>query len=528
MFSGNCIFNGTSPHPICIYSNNPCNIGVCATSTDGWVTWSKRPCMPESDAPSKASQTNHDTSIWQDSDTAAWYLLIGGCTYAAPGPGVDPNIPTGSCHGNAQLWTSPDLWNFSYVTAITPGGPGGYWELPYLLPFDDVGNAIDDVHHEQASQYVLAFGHGNAYWVGRYNRSNHSFVPLAVANPGQPTAVATAAAVPSAAATPSTAASSAASLAAGVMAGTEEASLRRRAVTLLPSTDRFPNAVHADDGLVGSWALSKGSGASTAGPAGMATGLDGKDQPRGLDAGALFRRSSLVSIPHFGGVNAPGGFGFSLLLQVPAASEQGRLFTRDADDWGIELWSGGLLNFFVRKSSAAGTTFRAVQGHIGAENAWVRVAGSYNGSAPTGSNIALFAGGAPIKDATTDPGAYAGRITPGSSGLAIGGGGTSRVYIASVSLYNRPLSRSALAGMTAAPKPAPAPVPKPDPAPPGPPPPAPDPSTGWPSPFMSDTGSYCEYRHQRYCGAVWQGLGANLRHNFRCFPPFFDMLSAAW
>ena len=178
VFSGNCAFNGTdNPDPICIYSNNPCSIGVCATSTDGWITWEKRACMNV--PPSKASQTNHDTSIWRDSDTGTWYVLIGGCTYNAPGSGRDPNLPSPpdhvQCQGNAQLWTSADLWNFTYVDPITPGGPGKYWELPYLLPFDEQGDAIDNYHHEQGSQYVLAFGHGNAYWVGAYERSNSSF-----------------------------------------------------------------------------------------------------------------------------------------------------------------------------------------------------------------------------------------------------------------------------------------------------------------------------------------------------------------
>jgi hypothetical protein len=69
----------------------------------------------------------------------------------APGPGRGPNAPsTGhtACEGNAQLWTSPGLWGFTYVSALTPGGPGGYWELPYLLPFDRKGNAIDNLHIE--------------------------------------------------------------------------------------------------------------------------------------------------------------------------------------------------------------------------------------------------------------------------------------------------------------------------------------------------------------------------------------------
>jgi hypothetical protein len=112
-------------------------------------------------APSAKSQVNHDTSIFRESDTGKWYLLIGGCTYSAPGSGRDPNVPSAghdACEGNAQLWTSTDLWNFTYVTALTPGGPGGYWELPYLLPFDKDGNAIDNYHMETGDQYVLAFG----------------------------------------------------------------------------------------------------------------------------------------------------------------------------------------------------------------------------------------------------------------------------------------------------------------------------------------------------------------------------------
>ena len=38
---------------------------------------------------------------------------------------------------------------------------------------------IMSVAHARA-RYVLAFGHGNAYWVGNYTRANYSFVPKGV------------------------------------------------------------------------------------------------------------------------------------------------------------------------------------------------------------------------------------------------------------------------------------------------------------------------------------------------------------
>ena len=75
VFSGNCAFNGSDPNPICIYSNNPCNIGVCATSKDGWVTWEKRACMTH--APSPASQTNHVSSAHPPQAAALCLCLCG-------------------------------------------------------------------------------------------------------------------------------------------------------------------------------------------------------------------------------------------------------------------------------------------------------------------------------------------------------------------------------------------------------------------------------------------------------------------
>jgi hypothetical protein len=123
-------------------------------------------------APNARSQTNHDSSIWRDGPGGTWYMLSGGCTYK------DGNKPEGACSGTGQLWNSTDLVTFTYMHAITPGGPGGYWELPYLLPFNADGSAIDNYHHNGAAVYALLFGHGNAYYVGGYNDTTKSFLPL--------------------------------------------------------------------------------------------------------------------------------------------------------------------------------------------------------------------------------------------------------------------------------------------------------------------------------------------------------------
>ena len=136
VFSGNCAINDDGS-PVCIYSNGRCDIGVCAYSTD-WVHWSKTACMTK--APSARSQTNHDSSIWRDGPGGTWYMLSGGCTYNGTN-NASLGVP---CEGNAQLWNSSDLKTFTYMQPITPGGPGPYWELPYLLPFDEHGEAIDN------------------------------------------------------------------------------------------------------------------------------------------------------------------------------------------------------------------------------------------------------------------------------------------------------------------------------------------------------------------------------------------------
>lgn len=190
--SGNCVLvDQTDNHyepgkggVLCIYSGATCGMklrepngnsaGVCAYSSD-WVRWHKTGCITK--APSPLSQTSHDMSIFRDGPT--WYVLSGGCTYDGG------NTPTGAdprCTGNAQVWSSSDLVNFSYVQPLSPlGGPGSYWELPYLLPFDHVGQPLRNDQMAMAEQTALLVGLGgggaNAAWIGVWNKHTARFLP---------------------------------------------------------------------------------------------------------------------------------------------------------------------------------------------------------------------------------------------------------------------------------------------------------------------------------------------------------------
>jgi beta-fructofuranosidase len=181
VFSGNCAIddNGTT---VCIYTscrNASCDTGTCAYSSD-WVHWMKKACMTQ--APSAASQVNHDTSIFRLGKK--WYIMSGGCTYN----GTNVPSPNVTCEGNAQIWSSPDLRSFEYEHPLTPGGPGTYWELPYLLPFTKDGVALPNSAMASAEQTVLLFGtdqawpapprSNNPYWVGTFNSSAERFRPL--------------------------------------------------------------------------------------------------------------------------------------------------------------------------------------------------------------------------------------------------------------------------------------------------------------------------------------------------------------
>jgi beta-fructofuranosidase len=179
VWSGNCVIMDAGG-VTCIYDGvysmeRYAETAVCAYSSD-WVHWEKRLCLGPERAPSYASQTQHDSSIWRDGPGGTWFLLSGGCTYN----GSNDNTTGAPCLGNAQLWNSTDLRNFSYVGPIAPGGPSSYWELPYLLPFGADGQPLDNDHHADGAQFVLMFGGPNpaggrnSYWVGAYDNSSSS------------------------------------------------------------------------------------------------------------------------------------------------------------------------------------------------------------------------------------------------------------------------------------------------------------------------------------------------------------------
>ena len=160
VYSGNCALDDRGD-PVCVYTGGreaPCDTGVCATSRD-WIHWEKRGCMLT--APSPKSQTNHDSALVRLRD-GTWVVVVGGCTYNGS------NVPNGTCMGNAQLWRSDDLSTFRYWKPLGAAeGPGTYWELPYLLGFDEHGTALPNDAIEDASTTALLFGEGgNKYFFG--------------------------------------------------------------------------------------------------------------------------------------------------------------------------------------------------------------------------------------------------------------------------------------------------------------------------------------------------------------------------
>jgi hypothetical protein len=456
VFSGNCAIRDNG-NPVCIYSNGKCSIGVCAYSED-WVHWNKTACMTK--APNPKSQTNHDSSIWRDGPGGTWYMLSGGCTYGGS------NIPTPShqaCSGTGQLWNSTDLVTFEYMKAITPGGPGNYWELPYLLPFNADGSAIDNYHHKGASQYALLFGHGNAYYVGHYDDSSNEFVPLGV-QPSPPP---------------------------------------------VPPTPVPPTPIGS---LIGAWPLFNASGKSklTGEPAARIEGalMSG--------VGTVFYPSSWMAIPYFEGLKQPEGFTISFLIQLnhlTSAVQYSKILSKSDKSWGIEWWGNDTLNFYVRQPGSQpgtqGSAFRGIQANIcgtnECESSWVRVAVSYNATAPLQSNIALFADGqsrSQIESPNQNPGTWHGSAsaTPESGLLTEGLDG---VALAEVEIFSGPMNAMQLATLTS--KTVPAPAPKPPPVPPAPkkrPPtpvyPRPGPNNGgappgWPAQNMSDAPDYYSF-----------------------------------
>lgn len=381
-------------------------------------------------------------------------MLSGGCTYN----GTNTPVAGYNCEGNAQLWKSEDLVQFEYVKPITPGGDGGYWELPYLLAFDENGDAIDNYHHADAAVYALLFGSGNAYYVGNYDSKAMLFAPLGVKD-----AVATYAAA---------------------------------AADADAQSNDGPAAV-------GAWSLAAGSGSSAVGPSAVLEHTEAAG-----DAGTYFGKDSTLSIPFFNGLYSNGaGFSFSFMVQLnsPPPSGRGYIFEKSPDaSLGLEWWGGGLINFYVR--DAPGTSFRAIQSDIsGVANTdqYIRVAVSYDPAAPFDSNIAMFADGKKLPQATSCggakskcmPGTHFGAIANSTSGVKSYGWLEHGVDLADFKLYAGALTDAEMSSISGAKVPTPAPKPRPLP----PLPPSPphrhggDPPAGWPNKNMSDSPEYYSF-----------------------------------
>ena len=130
--------------------------------------------FPGDNKQNEKSQVNHDSAIY--SWGGRYYMLSGGCTYT---DGSNDDDGT-DCRGNAQIWVSDDLktWKYSNPIHLLNDG-GGYWELPYLLPFDSDGNALRNDQIDEAESVVLLVGRGSAniYFTGEFDTKTNTFAP---------------------------------------------------------------------------------------------------------------------------------------------------------------------------------------------------------------------------------------------------------------------------------------------------------------------------------------------------------------
>jgi len=149
VYSGNTVIDDQGI-PAALYTGNVNghkeSYGLLAKSYDGLLSWEKKMVMDK--APYPGTPVHWDAQIWKDGD--AWYQLIGG---------------TWRGGGAALLWSSPDLIRWTFRKRIYASKEyGNFWELPYLLPFDN--------------GYALIIGVWPIrYWVGTYDRNRFVFTP---------------------------------------------------------------------------------------------------------------------------------------------------------------------------------------------------------------------------------------------------------------------------------------------------------------------------------------------------------------
>lgn len=152
VFSGNTVI-ADNGNPTALYTGNVSNhqesYGMIAWSEDGFLTWKKRMVMHNDQRPNPSSPVHWDAQVWKECDL--WYQLVGG---AKEGKGA------------AQIWSSSDLLDWTYLKAVYSGPPGDYWELPYLVSF---GN--------KHALFVGGRNPRNPYWIGEYDKQTLTFTP---------------------------------------------------------------------------------------------------------------------------------------------------------------------------------------------------------------------------------------------------------------------------------------------------------------------------------------------------------------
>ena len=190
-----------------------------------------------------------------------------------------------------------------------------YWELPYLLPFNSDGTAIDNYHHEAGETFALMFGYSsiyaNAYYVGRFDSHSAEFVPFGAASANVSRGEASSGSHHRDTGSPPAAAATT----------TGVAPPRARPTVREAPTDADQPLLAAGGAaqvptVVGAWPLANGSGAATVGPPAVLTNAVG------VGSGTEFFAASRLAIPCFRALvdpTAAGGLSISFMIQLNGA-----------------------------------------------------------------------------------------------------------------------------------------------------------------------------------------------------------------
>lgn len=137
----------------------------CLAVGDGvdYCKWKDNPVLSSKDLPEGAGIYDfRDPKVWQDEEMGLYYMVVG--SRAADG------------FGQVLLYESRDCfsWQFVRVLEESRGKIGGMWECPDFFEIGkDAFLLLSPQDMKQEGEFLNR--HGNAYLIGTYDRSSHTF-----------------------------------------------------------------------------------------------------------------------------------------------------------------------------------------------------------------------------------------------------------------------------------------------------------------------------------------------------------------